>query len=81
VLLRVHRSLEAGERIDSPRAFVATPQPGGYRRRVWALEISGGEIVGMSSIVNPDKLRHLGPVADTRALPRLVARSRGSSEA
>ena len=35
---------------------------------MWALEISGGEIVGMSSIVNPDKLGHLGPVADAYAL-------------
>jgi len=25
---------------------------------VWALDISGGEIIGMSSIVNPDKLQH-----------------------
>ena len=48
---------------------------------VWALEIAGGEIVGMSSVVNPDKLQHLGPVADTRSLLRLAARSRGPSEA
>jgi RNA polymerase sigma-70 factor (ECF subfamily) len=48
---------------------------------VWALEIDGAEIVGLNSIVNPDKLGHLGPVADTRALLRLTARSRGGSEA
>ena len=42
---------------------------------VWALEISGGEIVALNSVVNPDKLRHLGPVADARALLRMVARS------
>jgi hypothetical protein len=48
---------------------------------VWALEIAGGKIVGMSSVVNPDKLQHLGPVADTRSLLRLAARSRGPSEA
>jgi RNA polymerase sigma-70 factor (TIGR02957 family) len=47
---------------------------------VWALDISGGEIVGMSSIVNPDKLRHLGPVADTYALLQ-VARTLRSSGA
>jgi RNA polymerase sigma-70 factor (TIGR02957 family) len=47
---------------------------------VWSLEVSGGEITALNSIVNPDKLGHLGPVADTRALLRLVARSRGSSE-
>ncbi|HET6870677.1 MAG TPA: RNA polymerase sigma-70 factor [Solirubrobacteraceae bacterium] len=37
---------------------------------VWALEIAGGEIVALNSVVNPDKLGHLGPVADTRALLR-----------
>jgi RNA polymerase sigma-70 factor (ECF subfamily) len=47
---------------------------------VWALDISGGEIVAMNSIVNPDKLGHLGPVADAQALLRLAARSRGPSE-
>jgi RNA polymerase sigma-70 factor (ECF subfamily) len=31
---------------------------------VWALEISGGQISAISSIVNPEKLGHLGPVAD-----------------
>jgi RNA polymerase sigma-70 factor (TIGR02957 family) len=43
---------------------------------VWALEIAGGEIVALNSIVNPDKLGHLGPVADTRALLRLAASRR-----
>jgi RNA polymerase sigma-70 factor (ECF subfamily) len=43
---------------------------------VWALEIAGGEIVALNSVVNPDKLRHLGPVADTRALLRLAASRR-----
>ena len=37
---------------------------------VMALEIAGGQITGISSIVNPDKLRHLGPVADFRSLLR-----------
>ncbi len=35
---------------------------------VWALEIGGGQIAGLKSVVNPDKLGHLGPVADVRAL-------------
>lgn len=35
---------------------------------VWALEIAGGEIRAIRSIVNPDKLAHLGPVADFAAL-------------
>lgn len=37
---------------------------------VWALDIAGGEILGIDAIVNPDKLRHLGPVADYEELRR-----------
>ncbi|MFY9913086.1 MAG: RNA polymerase sigma-70 factor [Nocardioidaceae bacterium] len=39
---------------------------------VWALEVDGGEITSISSIVNPDKLAHLGPVGDFGALLRSV---------
>jgi len=35
---------------------------------VMALEISGDQITNISSIVNPDKLRHLGPVGDFGSL-------------
>ena len=31
---------------------------------VWALDVAAGEIVGIASIVNPDKLRHLGEVGN-----------------
>jgi RNA polymerase sigma-70 factor (TIGR02957 family) len=34
------------------------------------LDIAEGQIQGVSAIVNPDKLRHLGPVGDLRALLR-----------
>jgi RNA polymerase sigma-70 factor (ECF subfamily) len=37
---------------------------------VCALDIAGGEITGIKGIVNPDKLRHLGPVADLGSLLR-----------
>jgi RNA polymerase sigma-70 factor (TIGR02957 family) len=37
---------------------------------VWALDIAGGEITSIGAVVNPDKLSHLGPVADLRALMR-----------
>jgi RNA polymerase sigma-70 factor (ECF subfamily) len=37
---------------------------------VVALDIAGGEITSISSIVNPDKLAHLGPVADIQSLLR-----------
>jgi RNA polymerase sigma-70 factor (TIGR02957 family) len=35
---------------------------------VWALDIAGGQITTISAIVNPDKLTHLGPVADLTSL-------------
>jgi RNA polymerase sigma-70 factor (TIGR02957 family) len=41
---------------------------------VLALEIGDGHVQGVRSIVNPDKLGHLGPVADMRAV--LEARDR-----
>jgi RNA polymerase sigma-70 factor, ECF subfamily len=37
---------------------------------VWALDIAGGQITSVSAIVNPDKLTHLGPVADLASLLR-----------
>ncbi len=37
---------------------------------VMALDIAGGQITSISSIVNPDKLRHLGPVGDFTSLLR-----------
>jgi RNA polymerase sigma-70 factor (ECF subfamily) len=35
---------------------------------VWALEVSDGAIRAINSVVNPEKLAHLGPVADMRKL-------------
>jgi RNA polymerase sigma-70 factor (TIGR02957 family) len=37
---------------------------------VLALDIAGGQVAGISGIVNPDKLTHLGPVGDVKALLR-----------
>jgi RNA polymerase sigma-70 factor, ECF subfamily len=37
---------------------------------VVALDVAEGQIQGVSGIVNPDKLRHLGPLADLGALLR-----------
>ena len=45
---------------------------------VMALDIAGGQITSISSIVNPDKLAHLGPVADVESLLR-SARMTGSN--
>jgi RNA polymerase sigma-70 factor, ECF subfamily len=37
---------------------------------VTSVDIAEGQIQGVSTIVNPDKLRHLGPLADLSALMR-----------
>ena len=36
---------------------------------VMSLDIADGQIQGLGSIVNPDKLRHLGPVSDLLPTP------------
>ena len=43
---------------------------------VVALEIAGGQITSINSIVNPDKLTHLGPVADFTSLLRSASETR-----
>ena len=81
---RVARTLIAGMRIAFTRVDGMTVrreevngQPGalfldreGRLLGVIILDVAEGQIQGVSSIVNPDKLRHLGPVADLRALLR-----------
>jgi RNA polymerase sigma-70 factor (ECF subfamily) len=37
---------------------------------VLTLDVADGRIQGLNAVVNPDKLRHLGPVGDLRALLR-----------
>ena len=39
---------------------------------VLALEIAGGQVVAVRSVISRDKLRHLGPLADLAGLQRLV---------
>jgi hypothetical protein len=43
---------------------------------VLALDIAEGQIRAVSSVVNPEKLGHLGQVADVKALLRSRARGR-----
>ena len=35
---------------------------------VWSLDVADGSIIAIRSVVNPDKLAHLGPVGDFRAV-------------
>jgi RNA polymerase sigma-70 factor (TIGR02957 family) len=43
---------------------------------VMALDIASGQVQGVRSVVNPEKLRHLGPVADLQGLWRRASRRR-----
>ena len=36
---------------------------------VFALEIAGGTVQAIRSVVNPDKLGHLGPMSDVARIP------------
>jgi RNA polymerase sigma-70 factor (TIGR02957 family) len=63
--------------VFSVRRVEVNGQPGaitldseGRLINVFALDIADGQIQGVNSIVNPDKLGHLGPVADLNALLR-----------
>jgi RNA polymerase sigma-70 factor (ECF subfamily) len=80
---RVARALIAGLRAGARyagftlRRANVNGQPGalffdheGRLGGVMILDVADGQIQTVSSIVNPDKLQHLGPVADLRALRR-----------
>jgi len=51
-----------------PGALILDPQQ--RLIGVWAIDIDGDQIAGISSIVNPEKLTHLGPVGDFGSLLR-----------
>jgi RNA polymerase sigma-70 factor (ECF subfamily) len=56
-----------------PGAVLRTPA--GELINVFALDIVDGVVQTVRSVINPDKLRHLGPVADVRALAREARRA------
>jgi RNA polymerase sigma-70 factor, ECF subfamily len=60
--------LEPHEVNGQPGAVVRDPS--GLVVNVLALDILDGRIQAIRSVINPDKLRHLGPVADAWALMR-----------
>ena len=49
-----------------PGAVVLDPE--GAIVCVWVLDVAGERVSAVRSVINPDKLGHLGPVADVRAL-------------
>ncbi|HET6729339.1 MAG TPA: hypothetical protein VFG96_07950, partial [Jiangellaceae bacterium] len=61
-------SLRPVEVNGGPGALLLDPQQ--RLLGVVALDIAGGQITSISGIVNPDKLTHLGPLADYTSLLR-----------
>ena len=57
-----------------PGVIVRTPTT--EITNVFSLDIVDGRVQTLRGVTNPDKLRHLGPVADVRALAREMERSR-----
>ncbi len=61
-------SLRPAEVNGGPGALFLDAQ--GRLLAVWGIDVAGGAIRGISSVVNPDKLAHLGPVGDFASLVR-----------
>jgi RNA polymerase sigma-70 factor, ECF subfamily len=45
----------------------------------WSLDVLDGQVQAIRAVINPDKLRHMGPVADAWAVLREANRARRSS--
>jgi RNA polymerase sigma-70 factor (ECF subfamily) len=72
-LARVGATLEECEVNGQPGAILRDRE--GRVAFTFALDLLGGQIQTVRSVANPDKLRHLGPVADAWALHREVVKS------
>jgi RNA polymerase sigma-70 factor, ECF subfamily len=53
--------------------------PSGRLVNVWTLDIADGQVQTMRSVINPEKLGHLGPLADIPALVKRYRRPSGGS--
>jgi RNA polymerase sigma-70 factor (ECF subfamily) len=71
-LARVGATLERCEVNGQPGAILRDRE--GRVAFTFALDLLGGQIQTVRSVGNPDKLRHLGPVADAWALHRQVVK-------
>jgi len=60
--------LQPREVNGQPGALVLDPE--GRITNVFVLDVADGAVQTIRSVINPDKLQHLGPVADVRALMR-----------
>jgi hypothetical protein len=63
--LRFHRAVREGTQVESPKAYLsAVTTRLGRLLGALCVDIADGQVQTVRSIVNPDKLRHLGPVTD-----------------
>ena len=56
--------------------IVADDSLGGGLIGTWAFEVSDGRLAGVRGVVNPEKLRHLGPLADLGRLREWLTAAR-----
>jgi RNA polymerase sigma-70 factor, ECF subfamily len=63
---QLHLRVERRSINEQPAAAVLDAT--GALTNVFVLDIADGRVRAVRSVINPDKLRHLGPVADVRAL-------------
>jgi len=71
-------SLELHQINGQPGAFVRAAD--GSIVNVLSVDVLDGVVQTVRSVINPDKLRHLGPVADARALARELTTDRSGRE-
>jgi RNA polymerase sigma-70 factor (ECF subfamily) len=77
--VRLYRiAVELHEVNGQPGAILRTSD--GQLVNVFALDIVDGLVQTVRSVINPDKLRHLGPVADVRAIRRQYNAERSRHE-
>jgi RNA polymerase sigma-70 factor (ECF subfamily) len=68
---KIHIQLRFTAVNGQPGALILDSQ--GRLINVMALDISNGAVRAIRSVVNPDKLRHLGPLSDAARLPEKVS--------
>jgi RNA polymerase sigma-70 factor (ECF subfamily) len=74
MLVRIDARLEPREVNGQPGAILRDRE--GNVAGTMTLDVLGGRIQTIRSVVNPDKLGHLGPVADMQAVAREVKQAR-----
>jgi RNA polymerase sigma-70 factor, ECF subfamily len=78
VLARIEASMEQRELNGQPGAIVRDRD--GNVVGTMTLDVIGGQIQTIRAVANPDKLRHVGPVADAWAIAREVKQARRPSD-